>query len=471
MSPAAPKWEPKHAWAKLERENLPKRAPAQRIADYEEIHQSFDEATVREQASRCLTCPNPVCVQGCLLNNRIPEWLALAAEGQFIEAARVSLATSNMPEICSRLCPQDRLCEGACILNGPSEPVPIGAIERFIHDYAFVHGAIHIHPALPNGRRVAVVGSGPGGLACADELAKLGYAVMVYDAHPVPGGLLMNAIPSFRLSKEVVRQRVEILRQRGVEFKLGVKLGRDLSLAELQRANDAVFLAIGAHKPRPLDVPGADLKGVYQAMHFLTQIHSPTPPGNGPIAIEGRRVAVLGGGDTAIDCLRTAIRCKAREVTCLYRRDYANVPCNRRDYEDALEEGTTFLFLTLPVGLVGNLDGDVTHIRCVRTELGEPDAGGRLTPRPIPGSEFEVPADLVVVAYGFDPVPLPAQSDLGAIAVGDNGAVIVDSHQMTSTAGIFAGGNLVRRRSLVGEAVLDGRRAAAGIHQFLLARR
>lgn len=459
-------WQPKHAWLRIDRAVQPKRSPPERIRDFREIYSLYDEATAREQASRCLQCPQPLCMTGCPLANRIPEWLALTAEGRFLEAASLSRSTSNMPEICSRVCPQERLCEGACILNGRSDPVAIGPIEKFINEYAFAHDAAEVSRVSPNGLGVAVVGSGPGGLACADELAKLGYAVTVFDSQSRAGGLLINGIPSFKLEKSVVERRLTLLRQRGVMFRLGVTVGRNVSLSALHAEFDAVYLAIGAQKPKPLGIPGADLNGVFHALPFLIQ--NLAEASSGPlINVSGKRVVVVGGGDTAMDCLRTAIRYGARDAVCLYRRDLENMPGSRREYTNALEEGAQFSFLTNPVALLGNPDGQVTHVRCARMNLGEPDAQGRRRPQPIPGSEL--PADTVLVAFGFDPAPIPTLGELNEIAINQWGGVIVDAGQMTNVPGVFAGGDLVRGPSLVVHAVRDGRKAALGIHNYLSA--
>lgn len=460
----------KYAWREISLGEPPKRPAGERIADFDEIYSLFDEATIKEQASRCLQCPEPSCVEGCPLANRIPEWLALAAEGRFLEAAEVSRATSNMPEICPRVCPQERLCEGSCILNGRSDPICIGAIEKFINEYAFAHGGLKIERPPANGLRVAVVGSGPGGLACADELAKLGYAATIFESQTLPGGLLMNGIPAFKLEKSVVERRVNILKQMGVDFQLGVTVGKDVSLKQLQRDFDAIFLGVGAQKPKLLDVPGAGLTGIHQSLPFLVQKNSPSALDLPEIDIHGKRVAVLGGGDTAMDCLRTAVRCGAKEAVCLYRRDLANMPGSRKEYANALEEGAQFLFLTNPVALEGNGAGEVAAVQCVRMELGAPDASGRRKPRAVPGSEFTVPAEILLVAYGFDPVPFPPESDFARIAVNDWGALVVDANQMTSEPGVFSGGDAVRGPSLVVHAVRDARKAAAGIDRYLSAK-
>jgi glutamate synthase (NADPH/NADH) small chain len=468
MEPEPPAgWKPKHAWANLDRTGPPKREAEERVSDFHEIYDLYDEATVRAQASRCIQCPEASCVTGCPLSNRIPEWIALAAEGKFLAAAEVSRATSNMPEICSRVCPQERLCEGSCILNGRSEPICIGAIEKFINEYALAHGAGQITPAPPNGHRVAVIGSGPGGMACADELAKLGYAVTVFESQLLPGGLLMNGIPSFKLEKSVVERRINLLRQRGVEFQLGVTVGKDVSLNDLLTKFAAVFLGIGAQKPKELDIPGAELQGVHHSLPFLIQKNVALPLDVEPIDVRGKRVVVLGGGDTAMDCLRTAVRCGALEATCVYRRDLANMPGSRKEYGNAVEEGAKFDFLTNPIALENDGAGKVAGVRCVKMELGEPDASGRRKPRAVRGSEFSMPADIILIAYGFDPVPFPPASDFSKVAVNEWGATKVDSEQMTSVRGVFAGGDASRGPSLVVNAVRDGRKAAQGIDRYL----
>lgn len=461
----------KYAWCLIRRDSPPKRSAAERVGDFSEIYSNYDVEAVRAQASRCIQCPHPLCMQGCPLANRIPEWLALAAQGDFYEAAVVSRSTSNMPEICSRVCPQERLCEGACILNGKSDPVAIGAVERFINDYALAHGITAPPPAPPNGHRVAVIGSGPGGIACADELCQLGYDVTVFESLLIPGGLLVNGIPAFKLEKHIVERRIDTLAKRGVKFRLGVRVGWDVSLADLRRDFHAVFLGVGAQKPKALDIPGANLRGVIPALPFLIQKNVVSPVlSDPPIEVAGKRVAVLGGGDTAMDCLRTALRCGAREAVCIYRRDLANMPGSRKEYANATEEGARFEFLTNPVALVPDASGEaVAELRCTRMELGAPDASGRRKPRPVPGSDFTVGADLLLVAYGFDPVPFPKESDFGVLATDDWGGLRIDANQMTSLPGVFSGGDAVRGPSLVVHAVRDARKAAQGIHRYLTA--
>jgi glutamate synthase (NADPH/NADH) small chain len=459
----------KYAWRDVPRTTPSKAPAAERVRNFSEIYSLYDEETVRAQARRCLQCPHPTCRTGCPLNNRIPEWIALAAEGEFLAAAAISQATSNMPEICSRVCPQERLCESQCILETKSAPVCIGAIEKFINEYAFAHQGVDVSRVEPNGFKVAVIGAGPGGLACADELAKLGYAVTVFEAQSMPGGLLMGGIPAFKLEKSIVMRRVRVLEQRGVQFRYGITAGIDLSLDRLRRDFEAVFVGIGAQNAKALDVPGAELGGIFQALPFLIQKNVDAPTTFPPIEVAGKCVAVLGGGDTAMDCLRTAIRCHAEEAVCLYRRDLANMPGSRKEYVNAVEEGALFEFLTAPVAVEGE-SGRVRQVRCVRMELGEPDANGRRKPRAMKGSEFVVPADVVLIAYGFDPVPFPEGSDFTRIAVNDWGAFVTDENQMTSVPGIFSGGDAARGPSLVVHAIRDGRKAAVGIHNYLEAR-
>jgi glutamate synthase (NADPH/NADH) small chain len=460
----------KYAWRELAHRDLPKRSAAERVADFLEIYGLYDEATAREQASRCIQCPNPSCVTGCPLCNPIPQWMLLTAEGRFLEAAAVLGSVTNMAEICARVCPTDQLCEGSCILTGVSEPVSIGALEQFLSEYAFAHGHMDASTARPNGKRVAVVGSGPGGLACADELAKRGYALTVLDAGLLPGGLLVNGTPAFKVEKSIVQRRIEILQKRGVVFRLGVKLNADLNLRQLRSEFNAVFLGFDSRRARTLDLPGANLRGVIQALPFILQKITPVPLECPPIEVEGKRVLVLGAGDTAMDCLRTAVRYGAREATCIYRRDEADMPCSRREYENACEEGARFRFQVAPVEVLGNGSGEVKGLRLIQTELGLPD-GNR--PRPFlvrKGTEFDLPADLIVLALGFDPVPCPREGDLAELTINDQGAVVVDANQMTSIPGVFAGGDLVRGPSLVLHAVRDARRAAAQIHAYLSAR-
>ena len=461
-----------HAWHDIPRRPPSKRAAGERTRDFREIYLPYDEEVVREQASRCLMCPAAPCSHACPLANRIPEWMAAAAWGKFQEAAEISASTSSMPEICGRLCPQDRLCEGACLLNSQSEPVTIGAIETFLQEYVLARNGLPTPTTTaPNGKRVACVGSGPASMSCADELAKAGCTVTLFEAQPLPGGLLMNGIPSFKLEKSVVLRRFELLRRRGVLLQTGIVVGRDVDLAELRQRFDAVFVGVGCAQAKPLDIPGAELGGVHQAIPFLIQKNVGTRADLAGIDCRAKHVAVLGGGDTAMDCLRTAIRSGAKSTVCVYRRDLENMPGSRKEYYNATEEGAGFLFLTNPTKLEGDGGGNVARLHCVRMELGQPDASRRSKPRPVPGSEFVLDADLVLVAYGFDPVPFRAGSDFARLEFNSWGGIVVDEHQMTSESGVFSGGDAVRGAQLVVHAVRDGRRAARGILRWLIGTR
>lgn len=459
----------RYAWRETDREDPPKRSSEDRIADFREIYSLLDEEAVKEQAMRCVQCEQPACVEGCPLNNRIPEWIGLAAEGRFLEAAELSRSTSSMPEICPRVCPQERLCEGACVVYSHEglEPVCIGAIEKFINEYALAHGGGTVVVAPSNHKRVAVVGSGPGGIACADLLSQWGCQVTVFESQVMMGGLLLFGIPAFKLEKEEVDRRLHLLRQQGVEFRAGVMVGRDISLTELRSQFDAVFLGIGALKPKGLRIPGSDLAGVHQGLPFLAQRNSGLSLGMPEVDVFHQRVLVLGGGDTAMDCLRTAVRCGASEAICVYRRDFDNMPGSRKEYYNAVEEGAEFLFLTNPIGIVGDEHGRVTGVRCIRMELGEPDDSGRRSPREVPGSEFSIGADVILIAYGFDPVAFPPENDMSQLEVNDWGAIRVNGQQATNLAGVFAGGDVVRGPSLVVHAVRDGRKAAESIRRHL----
>lgn len=459
----------RYAWRELPRVDPPKRSATDRVADFLEVYSDLDEETAREQAARCIQCPNPACVVGCPMANRIPEWLALTAEGHFLEAAELVLIGSSMPEIFSRICVQERQCEANCVLEGPSEPVAIGAVEKFLQEYALREGIYATPPYPPNGFKVAVVGSGPGGLVCAEDLMRLGYAVTVFEASSVPGGLLMRGMPAFKLAKSVVERRIELMRKRGVHFRLGVKVCEDITLDELLSEFDAVYLGIGARQARTLDVPGADLDGVCQGVPFIVQFSSLQAGEEPAVDPRGKRVVVLGGGDTAMDCLRTAIRGGAKEAMAIYRRDENSMPATRKHHRNAIEEGARFLFQALPVALLGNEEGRVTHVRCVRTTMEAVKGRDRLEAKVIPGSEFDVPADLVLVAYGFDRSRCSHETDCAKLTRNAEGDLVVDEHGMTSQPGIFAGGDLVHGPGRLVDTVRDARRGAKAIHIYLAA--
>jgi len=456
-----------------------KRPAAERSHDFAEISQAMLLAKAEEQASRCSQCGVPFCQVHCPLGNHIPDWLKLAAEGRLEEAYRLSNATSTMPEICGRICPQDRLCEGSCVIEQSGHgAVTIGAVEKFITDTAWKEGWVEpLRPfAADTGQSVGIIGAGPAGLTAAEYLRQHGHGVDVYDRHDRAGGLLTYGIPSFKLEKQVVERRVARLAEGGIRFHLGVDIGRDLSFAELRGRHDAVLIATGVYQARDAGVPGVDLPGVVKALDYLIasnrQGFGDRVPAfeSGLLNAAGRRVVVIGGGDTAMDCVRTAIRQGAAEVTCLYRRDRANMPGSQREVANAEEEGVHFEWLAAPTALVAGANGTVAGVRAVRMRLGAPDGSGRRTPEPEPGTAFDCAADLVVLALGFEAEALRERFEAPDLATTHWGTVKAGQTMATSLAGVFAAGDIVRGASLVVWAVAQGRDAAHSINAFLKAR-
>ena len=450
-----------------------KRAATLRRADFAEIYDEYAAAQAATQASRCSQCGIPFCQVHCPLGNNIPDWLKLAAENRLEEAYEISSATNNFPEICGRICPQDRLCEGNCVIEKGFDSVTIGAVERFITDTAFENGWIKpVAPRRERAQSVGIIGAGPGGLAAAEQLRRQGYQVHVYDRYDRAGGLLVYGIPGFKLEKPIVQRRHALLEQGGIHFHLNTAIGQDISLAELRARHDCVLIATGVYKPRDIGGPGAGLPGIVAALDYLTAAnriglgdHVPAFA-NGSLDAAGRRVVVVGGGDTAMDCVRTAIRQGAAEVTCLYRRDRANMPGSLREVANAEEEGVRFQWLAAPEAFLG--DTTVTAVRATRMHLGLPDASGRQAVEPVPGSAFTLQADLVIKALGFDPEDLPAAFGEPALKVSRWGTLAVDRTSfMTSLPGVFAAGDIVRGASLVVWAIRDGRDAAAAMHAHM----
>jgi len=456
----------------------PKKVPAaQRKQEFKEIYGELGAKHAADQADRCLHCGNPYCEWKCPVHNYIPNWLKLISEGKVIEAAELSHKTNSLPEICGRICPQDRLCEGACTLNDEFGAVTIGSIEKYISDEAFKQGwRPDLSAVESTGKRVAIIGAGPAGLGCADILARNGVKPVVFDRYPEVGGLLTFGIPSFKLEKSVVKNRREILEGMGVEFILGTEIGKDVPFQQLLDEYDAVFLGMGTYKFMKGGFPGEQLEGVHEALPFLVSNINRlmdlegvnTIMGDEFIDMKGKRVVVLGGGDTAMDCNRTSIRQDATDVTCVYRRDEANMPGSRREVENAKEEGVNFLWNRQPIEIVGK--DKVEGIKLVTTELGEPDEKGRRSPVVIPGTEEVVAADSIVVAFGFQPSPSPWFADFG-IDLDERGRVIAPEHSefgyQTSNEKVFAGGDMVRGSDLVVTAVYEGREAAQGILDYL----
>ena len=452
-----------------------KRAADARADDFREIADRYALPVAEDQAGRCSQCGVPYCSVHCPLHNHIPDWLRLTAEGRLREAYELSNATSTMPEICGRICPQDRLCEGNCVIEFSGHgAVTIGSVEKFITDTAWEQGWIEpLVPGRPRGQSVGVIGAGPAGLSAAEYLRAHGYDVHVYDRHDRAGGLLTYGIPGFKLEKPVVTRRVERLKEGGIVFHEGFEVGRDASLDDLRARHDALLVATGVYRARAIDVPGADSGGVVAALDYLTASNrkgfGDAVPAfdDGSLDAAGKHVVVVGGGDTAMDCVRTAIRQGAASVKCLYRRDRANMPGSQREVKNAEEEGVEFVWLSAPLAFDGNR---VSSVRASRMRLGAPDASGRRAPELDPGADVVFTADLVIKALGFDAEELPRLWDAPGLGVTRWGTVLVDARTlMTSIDGVFAAGDIVRGASLVVWAIRDGRDVAASMHAWLKA--
>ncbi|KGE03995.1 FAD-dependent oxidoreductase [Pseudohaliea rubra] len=451
-----------------------KRTLATRKTEYVEIYDPYTKAQVEEQADRCLECGNPYCEWKCPVHNFIPNWLRLVAEGNLFEAAELSHQTNTLPEVCGRVCPQDRLCEGACTLNDGFGAVTIGSSEKYITDTALAMGwRPDLSQVVPTDKRVAIIGAGPAGLGCADVLTRAGVKAVVYDRYPEIGGLLTFGIPEFKLEKQVMMRRREIFEEMGIEFHLNTEVGRDVQIDDLLADYDALFLGMGTYKAMQGGFPGESLPGVYKALSYLignvNQNLGFNQPDGEYVNLHGKRVVVLGGGDTAMDCVRTAVRQGAADVTCAYRRDEENMPGSRREVKNARDEGVTFLFNRQPLEIVEYF-GEAGGVKLVKTELGEADAGGRRRPQPIPGSEHVLEADAVIIAFGFQPSPADWFPTVG-VETNDWQGVVAPEHQaykfQTTNPRVFAGGDMVRGSDLVVTAIWEGRQAAEGILDYL----
>jgi glutamate synthase (NADPH/NADH) small chain len=454
-----------------------KREAEDRAEDFREIANRYSTPAAEDQAGRCSQCGVPYCSVHCPLHNHIPDWLRLTAEGRLREAYELSNATSTMPEICGRICPQDRLCEGNCVIEFSGHgAVTIGSVEKFITDKAWEEGWVEpLVPGRTRGQSVAVIGAGPAGLSAADYLRTLGYEVHVYDRYDRSGGLLTYGIPGFKLEKYVVTRRIERLAAGGIVFHNGFEIGRDASLDELRQRHDAVLIATGVYKPRAIRAPGVDSDGLVDALDYLTASNrkgfGDAVPAfdDGSLNAEGKHVVVIGGGDTAMDCVRTAIRQNAASVKCLYRRDRANMPGSQREVANAEEEGVEFVWLSAPEAFLA--EGKVSGVKASRMRLGAPDASGRRAPEVDPAGGFDIPADIVIKALGFDPEDLPGLFGAPELGVTRWGTVLVDNKTlMTSLDGVFAAGDIVRGASLVVWAIRDGRDVAATMHSYLKAK-
>jgi glutamate synthase (NADPH/NADH) small chain len=452
-----------------------KRKAADRKDDFAEIYADFAAAKATEQASRCSQCGVPFCQSSCPLSNNIPDWLKLTAEGRLQEAYAVSSATNSMPEICGRICPQDRLCEGDCVIEQSTHgAVTIGAVERYLTDTAFAEGWVPpVRAKRELAASVGIVGAGPAGLAAAELLRQRGYQVTVYDRHDRAGGLLIYGIPNFKLDKAIVARRVERLAEGGVRFVLNCEIGRDISFEDLRAKHDALLIAVGVYKAKELSVPNASAPGVAPALDYLIASNKKGLGDyvegfdSGALNAEGKRVVVIGGGDTAMDCVRTAVRQGAKSVTCLYRRDRANMPGSQREVTNAEEEGVKFDWLAAPKAIKGDSKA-AKGVRAARMRLGIADASGRQTPEDT-GADFDVTGDLIVKALGFDPEDIAGDWE-AQLRTTSAGTLRVDGRMTTNLPGVFAAGDIVRGASLVVWAIKDGRDAADAIHAWLKAR-
>ena len=459
---------------KLNQQTPNKRKTDKRKDDFNEIYNEFINEKAKEQSSRCSQCGVPFCQIHCPLSNNIPDWLKLTAEGRIKEAYEISQSTNNMPEVCGRICPQDRLCEGNCVIEQSGHgTVTIGSIEKFITDTAWEKGWIKPHKVKKEiNQSVGIIGAGPAGLACAEELRKEGYQVTVYDKYDRPGGLLIYGIPNFKLEKFVVERRTKLLKDSGIKFIQNFEVGKNTKLKELREKHDAILIATGVYQSREINIPGHELENIFPAMHFLTASNRKglgdkvKSFDDGTLNAEGKNVVVIGGGDTAMDCVRTAVRQKAKSVKCLYRRDRENMPGSAREVANAEEEGVEFIWLSSPKKFLGT--EKILGIEVEKIKLGKPDSSGRKKPEIIPNSIFKIETDMVIKSLGFDPENIPKLFESKELEVSNWGTIKINLETMeTNLKGIFAAGDIVRGASLVVWAIRDGRDSALQIQKYL----
>jgi glutamate synthase (NADPH) small chain len=451
-----------------------KRVTSERKKDFHEVYKEFIKDKAEEQSSRCSQCGVPFCQVHCPLHNNIPDWLKLTAEGRLQEAYEISQSTNNMPEICGRICPQDRLCEGNCVIEQSGHgTVTIGSIEKYITDTAWEKNWVKpIKVKKEFNQSIGIIGAGPAGLACAEELRKFGYQVTVYDRYDRPGGLLIYGIPNFKLEKFVVERRTKLLKESGIKFVQNFEVGKDESLYKLKEKHDAVLIATGVYKPREINIPGENLKNIFPAMDFLIASNRKGLGDkvelfdNGILNAQNKDIVVIGGGDTAMDCVRTAVRQNAKSVKCLYRRDKENMPGSAREVANAIEEGVEFIWLTAPKKFLG--DTNVESVLVNKMKLGLADASGRKKPEIEENSEYNIKADIIIKSLGFDPENLPELFSTPELLVSRWGTIKIDLDTMqTNLDGVFAAGDIVRGASLVVWAIKDGRDAAENINKHL----
>ena len=461
-------------FVKVDQQIPSKRLADKRVGDFKEIYDQFIKDKAKEQSSRCSQCGVPFCQIHCPLHNNIPDWLKMSAEGRLEEAYELVCSTNNMPEVCGRICPQDRLCEGNCVIEQSGHgTVTIGSVEKYITDTAWEKGWIKpIKISNEIDMSVGIIGAGPAGLACAEELRKLGYKITIYDRYDRAGGLLIYGIPNFKLEKFVVERRTNILKESGIKFRQNIEIGKDILFDELKQKHDALLIATGVYKPREVNLIGNNLKNIFPAMKFLTASNRKRLGDkveefdNGNLNAENKNVIVIGGGDTAMDCVRTAVRQNAKSVKCLYRRDKENIPGSAREVHNAEEEGVEFIWLSNPKKYIGT--EKILSILVEKMKLGEPDSSGRKKPEPISNSEFEMKADMAINALGFDPENLPKLFNDQNLLVSKWGTIKINYQTMeTNTPGIFSAGDIVRGASLVVWAIKDGREAAVSISKYL----